>query len=474
MLIDPRTVMQELQLPMLARDVEGDVSRRVTVPFQPKDAYALSELLAYSGEEFIEIAYQAVLRRLPDASGRQVYLRALEVGQLSKIEVLGELRKSQEGLNAGVVIHDLRLRYFLQRIRRKRGGRVLDFVLSVLRVGELRQRIDSVEARLAARGDRTERRAAAAVDDLRTELRQQISASAHTLRKSVGRTEGEVMRRMQDLANRIEDIDAGLESRRSAILDDLMQRLSQHPGLYGAAMQNVTAEAATQDELSAMYVRLEQAFRGSQEEIRRRGEVYLPYIADAAAATGCRKVLDLGCGRGELLGLLAGHGYEARGIDLNPVFVEENRQAGREVSLVDALTALEACEPDSLAVITSIHLVEHVPVEVLVRLLDLALRALRPGGKLILETPNPQNLRTSAYYFYFDPTHRNPLPPPLLAWMAGDRGFADVHVDLLEDGRFVPETGSVAADVPGAEQINRFVDWLSVSPDYAIVATKPL
>ncbi|RZZ89469.1 methyltransferase domain-containing protein [Pseudoxanthomonas winnipegensis] len=467
MLIDPRAVMQELQLPMLARDGEGDMSRRAAVPFDPKDAYKLSELLAYSGEEFVEIAYQAVLKRLPDDSGRQAYLKAMEIGSLSKIEVLGELRKSPEGLNAGVVIHDLRMRYFLRRMRRKRGGRVLDFILSVLRVGELSRRIESVEVQLAARGDRTERRVAAVVDDLRKELRQQISASAYTLRKSVGRTEGEVTRRMQELATRIEHIDAGFESRRAGILDEMVQRLARHSGFDSTA-------GATEDELSAMYVRLENAFRGSQEEIQRRGQVYLPYIAAAAAATGCRKTLDLGCGRGELLGMLGEHGYEARGIDLNPFFVDENRQAGREVTLGDALAALESCEPDSLAAITSIHLVEHVSVRTLVHLLDLALRALRPGGRLILETPNPQNLRTSAYYFYFDPTHRNPLPPPLLAWMVGDRGFVDVQVDLLQDGRFVPETGAVAADVPGADQINRFVDWLSASPDYAIVATKPL
>jgi len=471
MKIDPRAVMQELQLPLAAPGAEG--GRRLSLQFQQKSSYSLPELLAYSGEDFIDVAYQAVLRRLPDEEGRNSYLSAMEQGQLSKVEIIGQLRSSPEGFNAGTVIHGLRLTYLLRRLRRKRGGSLLGFAISLLRLNTLQPRIEAAETRLAARDDLAERRAAVALGGLRDELRQQISASAHLVRKSVGRSEGEAARRMDALTRRLDDMETANASRQADMLGELVQRISQLVGGGKDASSTKVASGATDDELSAMYVRLEQAFRGSHEEIRRRGEIYLPYIAEAAAATDCNKVLDLGCGRGELLALLGDYGYSARGIDLNPIFIEENLNAGRDAALVDALTALECCEPESLAAITSIHLVEHLPVDVLVRLMDLALRALRPGGRLILETPNPQNLRTSAYYFYFDPTHRNPLPPPLLSWMAGDRGFADVKVDMLDDGRFTPETSHIAHEAVGADPINRFVDWLSVSPDYAIIGVKP-
>lgn len=462
MLIDPRAVMQELQLPHSYPGKEWDV--RPSVQFEQKAEYMLPELLRHSGGDFVDVAYQAILKRLPDDGGRRAYLAALENGRLSKIELLAELRSSAEGLNAGVNVHGLRLRNRLYRLGRLRLiGRPLRWLLAIARMDGIERRLEELEARLASRDDRSERIAAQSLAELREELRSQLANSLHALRKSIGRSEGDAARRLDELTDHLSEIDARFESRIALATDELQQKLSTGSGPVGAS----------EDDLAGIYVRLEQRFRGSEEEIKRRGEIYLPYVADAVALTGSRRVLDLGCGRGELLTLFKEHGYEARGVDLNPIFVAENQKAGHDVVQIDAIAALERCEPASLAVITSLHLVEHLPMDVLVRLLDLAKIALCPGGKLVLETPNPQNLRTSVYYFYYDPTHRNPLPPPLLVWMAEDRGFVEVKVDMLEDGRFFPETVRVPHDAVGADPINRFVDWLSVSPDYAIIASRP-
>jgi O-antigen chain-terminating methyltransferase len=85
---------------------------------------------------------------------------------------------------------------------------------------------------------------------------------------------------------------------------------------------------------------------------------------------------------------------------------------------------------------------EHLPIEALVELIDLSIRALQPGGLLILETPNPDSLVVGASTFYIDPGHVRPLNPRFLAFLVGARGLADVEVRYkhpADDGVPVPD-----------------------------------
>ena len=56
-------------------------------------------------------------------------------------------------------------------------------------------------------------------------------------------------------------------------------------------------------------------FRGDWDRVRDLAALYVPMLADHAP------VLDLGCGRGELLDMLREQGIEARGIDIAPELV---------------------------------------------------------------------------------------------------------------------------------------------------------
>lgn len=253
----------------------------------------------------------------------------------------------------------------------------------------------------------------------------------------------------------------------------LFDRLSQQAtGLSTVAPSGPREEPASSGLLDAHYVSFEDTFRGSREDIKTRAEQYLATFRGAGIKAGDGLILDLGCGRGEWLEVLSENGYACRGVDMNGVMVSEALARDLDVVEQDAVVFLRSLGNESVSAVTSMHLVEHLSYEVLIRLLDEALRVLRPGGVLILETPNPENLTVGSYWFYMDPTHRNPIPPPLLQWVVEARGFEGAVIDRLTRNRGVVDIQPVAEGVAGASQINKIVDLLTAAPDYAIVARK--
>ncbi|MCU1667613.1 MAG: class SAM-dependent methyltransferase [Blastococcus sp.] len=169
-------------------------------------------------------------------------------------------------------------------------------------------------------------------------------------------------------------------------------------------------------------------FRGSTAEVSAKLEGYLP---DVHRLVGVGGVVDLGCGRGEWLTLLHAAGVGARGVDTDPRFVAAGRARGLDMELGDALGYLRALQPDSVDMVTAFHLIEHLDTEELLALMEAARGVLRPGGCLLLETPNPTNLVMAACDFYNDPTHRSPLPPALTQYLLSTQGFGDVEVRPL-------------------------------------------
>ncbi len=226
------------------------------------------------------------------------------------------------------------------------------------------------------------------------------------------------------------------------------------------------------------YRRLEDRFRGTQGEIAERVEAYLPLLP----ASGV--VLDLGCGRGEALAVLSRAGLEARGVDLSREMVEECRRKGLTAEQGDLLRSLGEAHEESLAGIVSLHVIEHLPGEELERLLRLSWRALRPGGALILETPNPMSIVVAARNFWRDPTHQRPVHPDTLAFLFEETGFVSVErLDLRpfnhEDSLPEIDLGQIPPDQRTlGEQINRIRDRLDELlfgfQDYAMVGRKPV
>lgn len=217
-----------------------------------------------------------------------------------------------------------------------------------------------------------------------------------------------------------------------------------------------------------LYLHLEKTFRGDEELVRKRLAVYLPHLARLKNEREMLAILDLGCGRGEWLDLLREAKYEARGVDTNAEAARICRERGLRVVHSDLLRYLSAQNSQSVDVISAFHVIEHLRFDQRVRLLDESMRVLRKGGMIVFETPDVENLLVSSRSFYYDPTHRTPLPAPLFQVLLEARGFDSIETLKLNPA---PEEWRMkSTEAPAlAEMLNqRFYG----AQDYAIIARK--
>ncbi len=242
----------------------------------------------------------------------------------------------------------------------------------------------------------------------------------------------------------------------------------------GEAVPGQELARAVRDE---KYLEFEARFRGSEEDIRGRLDPYLDVLG------GRTDVLDLGCGRGEALAALAAAGIKASGVDANVEMVERCREKGLEAEVDDLFRALEARSESSLGGVVSFHVIEHLPAAELERLVRLAWRVLRPGGVLVLETPNPTSLVVGASRFWLDPTHKRPVHPESLKTLMELNGFDPVErIDLqpfaAEDRLPEIDVEAVAPEQAAlADRMNAIRDRLDELlfgfQDYGLVGHKP-
>ncbi len=259
-------------------------------------------------------------------------------------------------------------------------------------------------------------------------------------------------------------------------IDDLkaeVKRAGNVPEPEHASIQQDFTPAKAQEVSDQFYAEHQERFRGPRELVMERQAAYLDVVQDLLADPSS-PVVDLGCGRGEWLELLSERGIPAYGVEINRVFIEGCRQRSLEVREVGANEHLAKLSDASVGAITAFHLVEHLTLEDLQTLIDRCMRALRPGGAVIFETPNPANINVSLSSFYLDPTHRAPLPPLLLEFLLSRRGFVDVEIRYLNPT--AQYSVPIQADEPGPEasvlldNINRA---FFGAQDYAVVAYKP-
>ncbi len=169
--------------------------------------------------------------------------------------------------------------------------------------------------------------------------------------------------------------------------------------------------------------------------------IYVPMLA------GRKRIVDLGCGLGGFVKLLRSQGFDAFGVDGDPMCVAEARSHDIPVIEDDVLGYLRTVEPESLDGIFSAHLVEHLPYEVVLELIELSFRALRPGGRLLLATPNPRALVSHLELYTMHFGHVAMYHPNLLAFFMRYAGF-----DAVTHGE---NPVSVASNVAGLSPLTR-------------------
>lgn len=225
-----------------------------------------------------------------------------------------------------------------------------------------------------------------------------------------------------------------------------------------AEQQHVSATPTYEAFAAIDWMKFGEKFRGSAEYVREHQRMYAERFAGASG------VLDIGCGRGELLSVLREAGVEAHGIDLNDDAVAMCRGQGLQVEKADLFRSLDELADNSLGGAVCCQVVEHLAPEALPELMKLLHAKLKPGATVAIETPNPECLAIFATHFYLDPTHTRPIPPALLAFYFEEAGFGRIEVARLYPA---VETMPALQELPA-----RFREQFFGSLDYAIFGKK--
>ncbi len=373
---------------------------------------------------------------------------------------------------------------------------------------EVTLRLERCEAAVEA-VDRSLQDAAKGIRELQLELEllrdervPTLESRADSAEEAIRDTQTEVaqlrdgrIREMEDrldtiarqLAEAVEEIGVVRDERLPAAVarqDLLVERLAREQDELASLVERilqgeplpVPAPSPAEDRLAGALESVQpvllREFRGTEDEISHRLERYLPLLKEHAP------VLDLGCGRGELLLLLREAGIEAAGVEADPALAAAARRRGLGVRQADVLSALRGEEDGSRGAVTAIHILEHLDPATLLELLAEVRRILRPDGVLIVECPNPHSLRVGAALFWLDPTHLRPLLPETLALFLRASGFSIESTEYLhpfpESQSFVAPREDPADTGGAAERLARLESRLDAIlngfRDFSIVA----
>jgi O-antigen chain-terminating methyltransferase len=436
-----------------------------------RDSYTVGEFLALPHNAFIDDAYRLVLGREPDTGGRAHYLDLLNQGRATRVSILMGMRFSAEGRKHAARIKRLLPSYALYRLTTlPLIGRFFAPLVALIN-------LPGTLARLSARLETNEnhhRQAIVAINDALLAVRRGLIELGVASEENA-RRHADVQRHAEANARDIERVGTSTLDEMRAMREQALAQTRRIAELVNTAKQSVgnrpdlgaSVDQVGTHKLDDLYVSFENQFRGSQKDVAAKAARYLPLLQHNRAVAEGGVVLDIGCGRGEWMKILNAHNIVTRGIDLNETMVGICREDGLDAYSGDAVAYMKELAPGSLAAVTGFHIIEHLGFEQLVEMLDAARQALAPGGLILFETPNPENLVVGACTFNNDPTHNKPIPPEVMRFLAAARGFdvsriirieADIELTQAESG-FDPQ------------EVN---DWFRLPMDYAVYAQKRL
>ena len=216
------------------------------------------------------------------------------------------------------------------------------------------------------------------------------------------------------------------------------------------------------------YFAFEDLYRGDEESIRQRQQVYLEYFR------GRQNVIDVGCGRGEFLELLRESQISAKGVELGTDHFQLCREKGLDVVQQDLFTYLESLPDESLGGLFSAQLIEHLTASDQLRYVRLAYEKTAPGSPVIFETINAQCVWAVMRNFFLDPTHVRPIHPETLKFAMETVNFRNVELRFSSpmSDRVLPPLPA-NENGPAIEEFNRRLadlnEFLYGNQDYAAI-----
>lgn len=339
-----------------------------------------------------------------------------------------------------------------------------------------RQRAHAEDAaRRAAEEWAAERQALrGAMGEIRQQLGRAVEEAIEALRQSQVETQAALDRNAADhtqMASLFEHLVPSLEQ-----LSASMRQANERLEMLWRGADRMWGFLHEEQEMIERFTPFFDQSRGPEETIREHQRRYVPEFA------GKRRVVDLGCGRGEFLELLRGAGIEAEGVDIDKTLLGVCESKGLKVTQSDLLDWIVGQEDESFDGVFCAQVVEHLPLGAVDRLVAHAARVLVPGGRLVLETLNPTNLNVFMGPYWADPGHRQPIHPWTLTVMCQTRGFMENRVVYSappppETWLPVFESGDAPEQArPMLERLNRIVHQLNDSlygpGQYAVIARR--
>jgi 2-polyprenyl-3-methyl-5-hydroxy-6-metoxy-1,4-benzoquinol methylase len=216
------------------------------------------------------------------------------------------------------------------------------------------------------------------------------------------------------------------------------------------------------------YSEFEDRCRGSSESLRQAQERYVSFFPNP---NGSGQIVDIGCGRGEMLQVLIEAGYDVVGLDINQEMIDTCRSKGLPVLQEDGISFLKRSEDESLRGIFCAQVVEHMLTSEVEEMMQLARRKLITSAVLVVETINPRSLFALGNHFFADTSHVRPVHPETLRFICEQVGFSKVELVELSEHPAMTAIADLPDDDVG-KTVADLVRSVFGYQDYVIVATK--
>ncbi|EKQ50537.1 MULTISPECIES: methyltransferase domain-containing protein [unclassified Clostridium] len=428
----------------------------------------LGDLLKYDDVQFIEILYRRLLNREPDETGLVNNLDMLRLNELTKIDIIKRFIESEEytKINRNIRIKKFRSSYVLEKIQYKCAkipyiGYLINIIIAI---GMLPRKNREVEDFRRVNSILLNENKSNIVDAMKLLKKQEYIVNDMILK--VEEVDSKYTEENEKIKAKFKQILYEFKKENDLQIDKIQKNIIESAARIEKMDISQKEESNDIIDLDEFYVKFEDKFRGSEELISKRLNIYIDKIKQNFNSEGNVKLLDLGCGRGEWINKLIANGFSnVIGVDLNSTMIEECKEKGLNVVYGNAIDYLKLQPDDSIDFISGFQIIEHLDFQEKMQLIKQSYRVLKKEGILLLETPNPENVLVGSCSFYIDLTHKNPVHPETLKFSMEEMGFGKTEIIRVNPLNYID-----ASQVTG--EMRHIAFRFSMEQDYSVWGVK--